>query len=178
MVLVALLLLTGCGSLNRPVEGPPPAGPPDGHARVYFALNQGFPSAAAAVVEDGKLLGYVENNEHFVVDVPAGNHFFMLISSNDEALDGQLMAGKTYHIRMFVSYNGFTSMVHWTPLKNTGEDLAGRKKDIEETQLVEVVPEKRAEWEADEKENMAKRLQSFRSGEDKPSHTLGAEHAL
>lgn len=176
LILGCTLALVGCGSLTFEVNGPPPAGPPEGMARIFFVFNQGYPSGRAYITEGTKLLGFVTNNQHFVVDLPAGKHFFMMLSGNDEGLDGEFMAGRTYHIRMYTS--GFMGAMYWSPLKAKGEDLETRKEDIEETDLVALHEEEAKEWEEDQKENLEERLESFQSGEDKPSHTVGPEHGL
>jgi hypothetical protein len=178
MLLVAFALpLAGCGSLTQEAKGPP-AAPAAATARVYFALNQGFPSGEAYVVEGTKLLGFVENNEHFVVDLPAGEHLFMLISKHDEAMKGTLLAGKTYHIKLYVTPGAWGTRVYWSPLKATGEDLADRKEAVEETDRVELVRAKALEWEKDEHDDLVSREKSFRSGEDEIGQIIGPEHAL
>jgi hypothetical protein len=171
------LALAACSSLTTEAKSPP-AATAAGTARVYFALNQGYPPGAGYIVEDTKLLGYLENGEHFVVDVPAGEHTFMLISEQDEAIKGTFEAGKTYHIRLFITPGVLSTRVYWVPLKNTGEDLEARKVDIGETTRMELVPAKAAEWEVEERDDMKERSDSFRTGKDEIGHTVGAEHAL
>lgn len=178
-LLLALFALasTACSSMTKPAEGPPGAGPKEGEARVYFALNQGYPPGAAYIVEETKLLGYLENNEHFVVDVPAGEHMFMLISEQDEAMAGQFEAGKTYYVKLFVTPGIMSTRVYWVPLKTMGEDRVTAKEMLEETERVELVSEEAAEWEADERDDLAERAKSFRTGEDEIEHKVGPEHA-
>ncbi len=177
LIAVISLTLVGCSSLMVEANGPPEASAA-GTARIYFVLNQGYPPAEAYVVEETKLLGYVQNNEHFVVDVPAGEHMFMLISEQDEAIKGNFEAGKTYHMKLFITPGVFRTRVYWAPLKGTGEDLAARKEGIEETTRMELLPAKAAEWEAEEREDLAERAKSFRTGEDEVGHTITAEYGI
>jgi hypothetical protein len=178
LIVLCGLILGGCGgSLTQEVKGPP-AAPAAETARVYFVLDQGFPSGAAYVVEGTKLLGFVENGEHFIVDLPPGEHLFMLLSGQDEAMKGTLEAGKTYHIKLYVTPGVWGTRVYWTPLKATGEDLASRKEGVAETERVELVPEKAFEWEKDEREDLERRDKSFRSGEDEIGQVIGPEHGL
>lgn len=177
LVVLSTLMLLGCSSLMVEAKGAPQASAA-GTARIYFALNQGYPGGRAYIVEETTLLGYLENNEHFVVDVPAGEHMFMLISEQDEAIKGNFEAGKTYHMKLFITPGVLSTRVYWTPLKATGEDLADRKTAIEETTRMELVPEKAREWEADERDDLKEHAESFRSGEDEIGYTITAEHGL
>lgn len=176
-LVVLLLLGTGCAGLSREVEGPGLAGPPEGAARVYFALPQGFPSGQAYVVEDTKLLGFLTNDQYFHVDVPAGEHLFMLISEQDEAIRGNFEAGKVYHLKLYITPGFFQNRVYWTPLEGTGEDAKTRAEDIDDSDRVELNPEKAAQWEARYAERNRERAQSFISGEDDVT-PIEAKHGL
>lgn len=171
------LFLGGCSSLTTEAKSPLGAAPA-GTARVYFALDQGYPAGYAYISEGDNLLGFLTNGEHFVVDLPAGEHLLILKSEQDEALKGNFEAGKTYHVRLFVSVGVMSSRTYWVPLKNSGEDLALREEIIKDTDRVELVPEKEAAWEKEEKEDLLERERSFTSGEDKIEQFIGPEHAL
>ena len=168
--------LSGCGSLMVDANTPPTA--TAGTARIYFALDQGYPPGSGFITEGTRLLGFISNGKHFVADVPAGQHLLILKSESDEAIQGNFEAGKTYAIRLFVTPGVMSTRTYWTPLKNSGEDLKLRKEMIAETELTVLVPEKAAEWEADEKEELEERTKSFTSGEDKIEGTIGPEHGL
>jgi hypothetical protein len=172
------LLATGCASLTREATGPIPAGPAAGMARVYFALPQGFPGGAAYVVENEKLLGYVRNEDYFYVDVPAGEHLFMLISEGTEGVAGQWEGGKTYHMKLYITPGIWSNRVHWTPLEAAGKDAALRKEDLADCdRRVELVPQEAAEWEADEAQDNRDRVQDFATGDEKATPIL-PQHGL
>ncbi len=162
----ALSLGTGCAGLSHYAEGPEAPGPSEDAARVYFVLAQGFPSGAGYVVEDTDLLGYIGNNQYFYVDVPSGEHQFMLISEQDEAVSGNFEAGKIYHLKVYITPGLFQTRTYWTPLEATGEDAQSRAEDIADCRRVELNPELAAKWEAQHAEDNSSRAQSFKSGED------------
>ncbi|MCA9706932.1 MAG: hypothetical protein KDK70_13850 [Myxococcales bacterium] len=177
LLLLLLALTTGCAGLNRYAEGPEVTGPPEGSARVYFALPQGFPSGQAYVVENTTLLGFVQNNQYFYVDVPAGEHLFMLISEQTEGIRGNFEAGKTYHLKLYITPGFMSTRVYWTPLETTGEDAKTRVEDIEESRRVELNPDKVPKWEAKYADRNRKRVENFEAGEDdvtiiEPKHGL------
>lgn len=169
-LILTLTLGSGCARIYKVVETPEAAGPAEGMARVYFALAQSMPDGAAYIVEDTKLLGYVKNNMYFYVDVPAGEHQFMLIAWSavgmDEAATGTLEAGKTYHFKIFVTPGFPTTRLYMTALENSGDDLKTRSEDIESCRRVELNPEEAAKWEQKFAERNSERAESFRSGED------------
>lgn len=178
LLLVLLSLTTGCTSLSLEAEGPVPPGPPEGTARVYFVLSQGFPAAQAYIIENETLLGFLENEEYVVVDVPAGEHLFMLVSEQTEGVQGTFEAGKTYHMKLFVTPGFMRTRVYWTPLTNSGEDLQARAEDVAECDdRVMVNPAAAPKWEARYAERNRERVQDFRSGEDE-AKTIGPEHGL
>ena len=176
-LVVAATFLSGCGSLMVDAKSPLGASKAD-TARVFFALDQGFPSGNGFITEGTKLLGFISNGEHFVADVPAGEHLFILKSEQDEAIKANLEAGKTYYVKVFITPGLMRSRTYWTPLKNTPEDLKIRDEMIKETDRVELVPDKAAKWEADEKDDLVERDQSFKSGKDETKQTLGPENAM
>jgi hypothetical protein len=175
-----LLLLTftaGCAGLSRYAEGPVPEGRGEGTARVYFVLAQGFPGGQAYVVENETLLGFVRNNHYFHVDVPAGEHLFMLISEQTEGVRGNFEAGKTYHMKLYITPGLMGARVYWTPLEATGEDATDRTEGIEQSKRVELNPEQAAKWNAKYAERNRKRVENFNAGKDEVT-TIEPKHGL
>ncbi|MEM9458904.1 MAG: hypothetical protein AAGF11_32295 [Myxococcota bacterium] len=171
--LTLLLLLTftaplsaGCGGLSYTVDGPVAPGPAEGSARVYFVLEQRYPGAAAYIVENETLLGYVRNAQYFYADVPAGEHLFMLISEQTEGVRGNFEAGKTYHLKLFVTPGFWQTRVYWTPLEATGKDAKTRVEDVEDCRRVELDPDRAARWEAKYAERNKERVHNFEAGKD------------
>ncbi len=163
--------------MSHHVEGPGAAGPPAGHARVYFVLAQGFPSGRAFVVENERLLGFVGNRQYFFIDAPAGEHLFMLISEQTEGVRGSFEAGKTYHMKLFITPGFMSSRVYWSALEATGEDAAMRKKGIDACRRVELNPTKAASWERKYAEKNRTRVANFEAGKDE-AKSIGPQHGL
>ncbi len=177
LLFLLLVFNTGCAGLNLDVDGPVTPGPNEGTARVYFVLAQGFPSGEAYVVENTTLLGYVRNKEFFYVDVPAGEHLFMLISEQTEGIRGTFEAGKTYHMKLYITPGIMGTRTYWSPLENSGEDAKTRIENVEDCQQVTLNPDKVPSWEARYAERNTERVQNFNSGEDdvkiiEPKHGL------
>lgn len=173
-LLLCACILGACSHISYAPETPSAQGPPPDQARVYFVLNQKFPPSRAYVTEGAKLVGAVEHGQHTFVDVPAGKHLFQLISSNREAIQGTLLAGKTYHVRI----HNVAGRTYWSPQENSGEDLATRTKDLEETQYVVLYPDRAAEWEEDNEEDVLEQLEEYTNGKEKVGQSFEAKHAL
>lgn len=175
LLVFTAVVMGGCAGLSRYAKGPEPVGPGAGQARIYFVLPQGFPGGRAFIVEEDKLLGFVGNRQYVVVDVPAGEHLFMLISEQTEGAIGNFEAGKTYHFKMFITPGFGSSRVYWTPLTATGEDAEARTKGLAVSKRVELNPAKAAKWEAKYAEKNRKRAANFRAGNDEAAK-IGPEH--
>lgn len=171
------LFLSGCSSLMVESNTPSSDQNPE-TARVYFALDQSFPGGNGYITNGTSLLGFIENNTHFVADLPAGEHLLILKSEQDEAIKGNFEAGKTYYIRVFITPGVMRSRTYWTPLENNAEDAKLRDEMLSDTQLTVLVPQKAAEWEKEEKEELEERVESFTSGEDDIKHTIGPKNAF
>lgn len=178
---LVLSLGSGCATVYHFAEGPVAPGPAEGSARVYFALPQGYPQGVAYIVEETKLLGVLQNKMYFYVDVPAGEHQFMVIAFNgsgmDEAVRGTLDAGKTYQFKVFVTPGFPQPRIYMAPLEATGEDAQSRVEDLADSRRVEVDAEFAAKWESSFQERNLERADSFRSGEDE-STPIEAKHGL
>ncbi|TPV96076.1 MAG: hypothetical protein B7733_06635 [Myxococcales bacterium FL481] len=174
-LLFAAVLASGCAGLNQYAEGPEPAGPGAGQARIYFVLAQGYPGGRAFIVEEDKLIGFVSNRQYVVADVPAGEHLFMLISEQTEGVTGQFEAGKTYYMKMFITPGFGSTRVYWTPLTATGEDQQAREKGLAASRRVELNQAKVPAWEAKYAEKNRRRAANFRAGKDE-AKAIGPEH--
>lgn len=177
LLVLLVLFTTGCAGLSRYAEGPVPEGPAPESARIYFVLEQRYPGAEAFVVENETLLGYLRNAQYFHVDVPAGEHLFMLISEQTEGVRGNFEAGKTYHMKLYVTPGFWKNRVYWTPLETTGKDAQMRVEDVEDSRRVELNPDQAAKWEANYAERNRERVQDFASGEDEVT-TIEPKHGL
>ncbi len=178
LVAIALSGVTGCAQMNRPARAAPSEAVPAKTARIYVAFPQSLPWSDAYVTEGKTLLGYLRNNQHIAFDVPAGEHTFIMRNTNhEEAISGEFLGGKTYHLRAFLTPGAFGGRMYWKPLKSSGEDLEARRKDISETTHVELNPDEAREWEQDESDDNEEYAAEFSSGEEKPV-TFSSEHAL
>lgn len=177
LLLLLLAFTSGCAGLSRYAEGPEPTGPNEGQARIYFVLEQGFPSGQAFVVENDELLGFIRNKQYFVVDVPAGDHLFMLISEQTEGIRGNWEAGKTYHMKLYVTPGFGSTRVYWSPLEATGEDAKTRAEDLAECKRIELDPEQAAKWEARYRDRNLERVENFNAGKDDYA-TIEPKHGL
>ena len=128
-------------------------------------------SATVYVLKEDKVIGYLENRKLFFVEVPAGEHLFMSVTSNTEGLKASLAGGKTYYVRLF-STPGAMSMLaggsenlYMEPIVPGTEQWEKRLEWIDGNQLVTVNPGPASEWEVKYAAENAERLAKFRSGE-------------
>jgi hypothetical protein len=173
VVFLASALVIGCAGYNLPVESPrPTAEPPADQARVYFVKPGGsWGKATVFILQEDKAIGYLENRQVFYVDVPAGQHIFMSVTSNTEGVEANLAGGKTYYIRLFSTPSAMSTMVggsedlHMAPIEPGTEQWDKRLEWLDGATLVKMNKEKVAEWEAKYVERNLERLANFRSGE-------------
>jgi len=175
LFVVALFVSTvfsflGCTKMFIVVnEGKPTAAPSQDTARIYFNLPQGFPSGHAWILEDDNLIGYVQNRQYFMYEVPAGEHLFMLVSENTEGLRGQFEGGKTYYVRLFVTPGIMRTRVYWAMLEAGKENWTKRHKWLDISKRVALNPQRAPQWEIKYAEKNAKRLAKYTSGESTTS---------
>ena len=168
------LSLGGCGTkpylvVNTPR---PTTAPPPNMARIYFMKPGGsMQKAYTMILENEKVVGYLQNRTVFYLDVPAGEHFFMSVSSITEGLKASLAGGKTYYVRLYSSPGakslllGGSEDVHMEPLVPGTEGWDQRLIWVDGATLITVNPEYAAKWEMRNAANNAERLEKFRSGE-------------
>lgn len=169
LALVTPLVISGCAgqSYSRYTNSPISATPAPGHARVYFVMSQGFPKGRGFVLQEDKLIAVLTNRQYTLVDVPAGEHLFMLVSEQTKGLSGNFEAGKTYHVKMYVTPGLMKSQVSWTPLNSSAEGLEKRQKGLAASTRVELDPSRATQWENKYAEKNRTRVSNFRSGQAK-----------
>lgn len=173
VLLSALLALgflaMGCGSMNRPVNGPAPNGAPAADtARVFFLLPQGFPGGYTTVLHEDKPVCHLKNRQYCVYDMPAGHAVFMSVSGNTEGLEGDFAGGKTYYIKAFITPGFQSTYVYWAQVEPQTEDWAKIKDWMDAGTFVELNPDKADPWEAKYANKNGDRLAKYKSGEAKP----------
>lgn len=166
---LATIALSSCSKMYVVVDEPrPTAAPTADTARIYFMLPQGFPGGRAWVLEADELIGYVQNRQYFMHEVPAGEHLFMLVSENTEGLKGQFEGGKTYYVRMFITPGVMGTRVYWAMLEDGKENWDKRFEWLDGSRQVTLNSEKAKKWEAKYAEKNAERLTKYTTGEAEP----------
>ncbi len=167
---MATLALSSCTKMYVVVDEPrPTAAPAADTARIYFMLPQNFPGGRAWVLEDDNLIGYVQNRQYFMHEVPAGEHLFMLVSENTEGLKGQFEGGKTYYVRMFITPGIMGTRVYWAVLEDGKENWDKRYEWLDACRQVTLNPGKANKWESKYAGKNAERLAKYTSGESEPA---------
>jgi hypothetical protein len=116
------------------------------------------------------VIGYLQNRQVFYVDVPAGEHLFMCVTSNADAIKANLAGGKTYYVRLFSTPGAMSIMLggsenmYMEPIAPGTEGWDKRIEWIDGATLVEKNPEKCADWEEEYADRNAERLANFKSG--------------
>jgi hypothetical protein len=169
-IIAVVASLAGCSKMYVRVNEPRPnAAPAADTARIYFMLPQGFPGGRAWVLNQDKLIGYVQNRQYFMYEVPAGNQLFMLVSENTEGLQGQFEGGKTYYVRLFITPGVMSTRVYWAVLEAGKENWDKRLEWVDRSQRVALNPGKGEKWEKKYAAKNAERLAKYTSGEAKPN---------
>lgn len=167
------MLAVGCARPYLPVAQPrPTAAPSADTARIYFVKPGGSMQAALTyILKDDKVVGYLENRKLFYLDLPAGDHFFMSVTSNTDGLKASLAGGKTYYVRVFSApgaksllVGGSSENLYFEPIVPGTEGWDKRYEWIDGNQLITVNPPVAAKWEAKYAAKNAERLANFRSG--------------
>jgi hypothetical protein len=169
---LASLCVAGCAGYNIASTTPrPTAAPAADQARVYFMKPGGsFGNAQGFVLLEDKVIGYLLNRQVFYVDVPAGEHMFMSVTSNADGLKANLAGGKTYYVRLFSTPGAMSMMVggsenmYMAPITPGTEEWNKRMEWLDGARLVEMNQAKCAQWEAKYAAKNAERLANFKSG--------------
>ena len=181
--LAAAMCLLGCSKYYVPATTPLPTTPPPADtARVFFVKPGGsWGKAEAFVLKEDQVIGYLANRQAFFVDLPAGEHLFMSVTSNSSGIQANLAGGKTYYVRLFSTPGVMSVMLggsedlHMVPIEPGTEQWDSRHEWVEGAQLVELNLDKAEKWEAKYAEKNAQRLENFRSGKDELK-ILAPEH--
>ncbi len=176
------LFAIGCAKPFLKATAPRPNTPPPADtARIFFIKPGGSMGAAFTyILEDTKVVGYLQNRTVFYLDVPAGEHFFMSVTSNTEGLKAGLAGGKTYYVRVYSApgakafFGGGSENLYMEPIVPGSEGWDKRMEWVDGNQLITVNPPVAQKWEIKYASNNADRLEEFRSGA-KEAKLLGPE---
>jgi len=171
-VLLGAVLVSGCAGYNMKSTTPrPTAAPAADQARVYFIKPGGsWGNAEGFVLLEDKVIGYLQNRQVFFVDVPAGEHLFMSVTSNADGIQANLAGGKTYYVRLFSTPGAMSMLVggsenmYMEPIAPGTEQWDKRNEWLDGATLMQMNPEKCAAWEKKYAEKNAERLANFKSG--------------
>jgi hypothetical protein len=171
-LVLSVLAASGCAGYNVASTTPrPTAAPAADQARVYFMKPGGsWGNAEGFVLLEDKVVGYLKNRQVFFVDVPAGDHLFMSVTSNADGIQASLAGGKTYYVRLFSTPGAMSMMLggsenmYMEPIAPGTEGWGKRMEWLDGATLVEMNDEKCAAWEAKYAEKNAERLANFKSG--------------
>lgn len=171
-LVLGAVLASGCAGYNVKSTTPrPTAAPAADQARVYFVKPGGsWGNAEGFVLLEDKVIGYLQNRQVFWIDVPAGEHLFMSVTSNADGIQANLAGGKTYYVRLFSTPGAMSVMLggsenmYMEPLAPGSEGWAKRMEWVDGATLVEMNEEKCVAWENKYAEKNAERLANFKSG--------------
>ena len=180
--LLVALTVAGCAGYNRPASyAKPTTAPPADTARIFFIKPGGsMGNAEVFILEEDKVVGYLQNRQCFFVDVPAGEHLYMSVTSNADGLKATVDGGKTYYVRLFSTPGAMSLMmggsenIFIAAIERDGEMWDKRAEYLDGCRLMEMNPEKVAKWEANYAERNTERLTNFKSGAAE-SKTMGPE---
>jgi hypothetical protein len=180
VMFIGAVLASGCGSAPYYVVVESPrqiVAPPANTARVYFIAKGGSGWAGKSevfILRENRLIGYLQIGQMFIVDLPPGEHLFMSVTSNSEAVKATLAGGKTYYIQAFstpgaasIMWGHASQNVHLQPVVPGSQEWLHHAEWIGESTCVTLNKEKAPKWEVKYAEKVADRLAKVKSGEIK-----------
>lgn len=172
VVVFGATVFAGCARYNMPSTAPrPTAAPAADQARVFFVKPGGsWGNAEGFVLQEEKVIGYLQNRQAFYVDVPAGEHTFMSVTSNADGIQANLAGGKTYYVRLFSTPGAMSIMLggsenmYMEPIAPESEHWDKRLEWVDGARLMEMNPGKCEAWQSKYAAKNAERLAAFKSG--------------
>jgi hypothetical protein len=171
-LVIGAVLAAGCAGYNAPSTTPrPTVAPTPDTARVYFVKPGGsWGNAEGFVLLEDKVIGYLQNRQAFYIDVPAGEHTFMSVTSNADGIKATLVGGKTYYVRLFSTPGAMSILVggsenmYMEPIAPGSENWDKRLEWVDGAKLMQMNPAKCEAWQNKYAAKNAERLASFKSG--------------
>lgn len=129
-VAAALLLLSGCAS-DKMMAIPAPAAataPPEGKATVVFLRTSFLGSAIQSTVFDvtsspADLVGIISVNKKLAYVTDPGPRRFMVVSEAADFMDADLLAGRTYFVRITPRMGMWKARFSLAPIPASTADL-------------------------------------------------------
>lgn len=141
------VLLAGCSAESPYMREGRPDAPVAGEARVVFYRPSSYaPGARPPVYAGERLLGFAEAQSRFEVRLPAGRHLLFCRAENDSAIDAELAAGKTYHVRITLGIGIMEARARFEPVTRASEHRAKLAEELQGCRLRELDAAKGAEF--------------------------------
>jgi len=112
---VLAFALAGCASkYMRPAGGPMPIAPRGDAATVVFVRPSSFGAALHPTILDerGTFLGDAEASSHFIVNVPPGEHMFIVWAENTGPIRATLLPGRVYFVEVAIKPGALQARAH------------------------------------------------------------------
>ena len=98
----------------HPANGPLPVAPRPDAATVVFVRPSSYAAAIHPTIFDerGTFLGDSEPSSHFIVNVPPGDHTFIVWAENTGPIRAHLLAGRVYFVEVSMKPGAFQARAH------------------------------------------------------------------
>lgn len=158
MLALLPLALAACSTTRfmRDAVPTPPPGPDEAKIVVYRTAQFGGADNYPVVDHEGNLLGYTETGCYFEILRPPGKHLFAARGEGDAFVEADLAGGKTYYIRAYSKFGGFTSRPGFAPVGRESDHFPELDRVIPTLRCRALDPEKSPDYKktrmaADEK---------------------------
>ena len=175
LVLMLLpVLLAACSTTGymRDAQPTPPPGPDEAKVIVYrtatFGGAENFPVYELQDDHDGKLLGFTETDRYFEVHCTPGKHQFLTWGEGEAFIEADLEGGRTYFIRAYSKFGVLAARPGFAPVGRESEYWPEIEGTLSTLQCRELDPEKAAELEHRQRDQLKKSLASYREGRKIP----------
>jgi hypothetical protein len=181
--LLAVLVAIGC-SVSSPYMTPlatPAAIKADGDkATIVFVRPSGLGGALKQTIFDdkGRFLGEALPNGRFSVQVPPGDHMFVVWAENTGVLKAKVEAGKIYFVEVSLSMGAFSAQANLVGVRKGTEAWQDLDEWLAETKDFQVDEARGQQYLASRKEEVDERIQRARENFNEYDAEEQAEHSI
>jgi hypothetical protein len=169
MLLMAILMIMGCGTSRYYVErATPVAGPSPEKALIYFMRPSGYnPNSSFQIWDGDHFVGIIPVHSYLFYECDPGTHLFIGIAENKVALEADLAAGKSYYVGTNARMGWAKARMELTPVTR-GSELWDKMEEYKKgLNCLSTKEEARAKWEADKKQEVLALRDYFTTGAGK-----------
>ena len=186
LMILVVFALTGCAGSSRYMvldKTPDSHRPPADKSMVIFVRTSGlgFQLNFTVIDGNGRFIGQVPAKGHVKHVTAPGHHRFIVWAENTEAMDAQLVAGRTYYVEVVPGMGRWTVRSDLFPIKRGSENWDEAVQRVNKTGEWDRDHGLAAQWKEVKSEGIERQLDRARkswesySAEEKVRRTAAAD---